>query len=119
DDGAGAAVRRVAPDVRAGHPQLIAEEVHAQQARINLRLVRDAVDGDADVVLRHLSVLPPARSPSPGRARSVPAPARVCIRPNRGDPPRETRRPTPASRPARWPRRRAACPAGTAPLPSP
>src|SRR6185295_8736374 len=110
DDGAGAAVRRVAPDVRAGHLQLIAEEVHQQQARIDLRLVRDAVDGDADIVLRHLSVLPPVRPPWSGHARSVPAPSRVCIRPSRGDPPRETRRPTPVSRPARWPLCRAAGP---------
>ncbi len=45
EDGAGAAVRRVAADVGAGEPQVLADEVDEQQARLDVGLVLLAVDG--------------------------------------------------------------------------
>src|SRR4029077_20131066 len=54
-DGAGAAGRRVAPDVGAGQAKLLAEEVDEELPRLDLGLVSSAVDGDRD--------LPHVRSP--------------------------------------------------------
>ena len=51
-DRAGAAVARVAAGVGAGEAELVAEEMHEQEARLDVRLVNGAVDGDRDV-LRH------------------------------------------------------------------
>ena len=46
-DGAGAAVGRVAADVRAGQPELVAQRVDQQQPRLDLELVLHAVDVQA------------------------------------------------------------------------
>ena len=40
EDGAGAALARVAADVRAGEAQVLAQEVDEQQARVDVRLAR-------------------------------------------------------------------------------
>src|SRR5437762_4916569 len=48
-DRAGAALARVAADVSAGEPQVVAEVVHEQQARLDLMLVPAAVDGCRDL----------------------------------------------------------------------
>ena len=48
-DGAGAALTGVAPDVRAGQAQVLAQEVDQEQARIDVSLARFAVDGHRDV----------------------------------------------------------------------
>jgi hypothetical protein len=45
---AGAARRRVAPDVRAGQAEVLADVVHEQRARLDVMGVRDPIDGDAD-----------------------------------------------------------------------
>src|SRR3989440_8188462 len=45
-DRAGAAQGRVAADLRPGEPKVVAEEVHEQRPRLDLRLVPDAVDGE-------------------------------------------------------------------------
>src|SRR6266478_8396286 len=47
-DGAGAALARVAPHVRAGQPRQLADEVDEQQPRLDFMGVLDAVDGDGD-----------------------------------------------------------------------
>ena len=52
-DGAGAAVARVAADVGAGQPEVVAQEVDEQEARLDVRLVGLAVDGDRDVLGGH------------------------------------------------------------------
>ena len=49
-DGARAAVARVAADVRAGQAEVVAQEVDEQEARLDVGLVRLAVDGDRDVL---------------------------------------------------------------------
>ena len=46
-DGARAAVAGVAADVRAGQPEVVAQEMDEEQARLDIGLVRLAVDGDA------------------------------------------------------------------------
>ena len=46
-DGARAAVARVAADVGAGQPEVVAQEVDEQEARLDVGLVGLAVDGDA------------------------------------------------------------------------
>src|SRR6266516_1059628 len=48
-DHAGAAVRGVAAPVRAGEPELIAQEVDQQQPRLDLTGERDIVDGHGDL----------------------------------------------------------------------
>ncbi len=63
-DGARAAVARVAADVRAGQAEDVAEEVHEQQARLDVGLPDGAVDGDADVLRGHRQIPPaPCRLP--------------------------------------------------------
>ena len=52
-DGARAAIARVAADVRAGQPEVVAQEVDEQEARLDVRLVGLAVDGDGDVLGAH------------------------------------------------------------------
>src|SRR5438309_10877843 len=49
ENGARAAVGRIAADVRAGHPEVLAEEVDEKRARLDFDVVRDAVDGHADL----------------------------------------------------------------------
>ena len=66
---AGAAVGGIAADVRAGEPQVLADEVHQQQARLDLGLARGAVHLHADLVGGHH--LPPARWAALRRARMV------------------------------------------------
>ena len=56
-DGARAAVARVAPDVGAGQPERVAEEVDEQEPRLDVGLVRLAVDGDGDVLGGHRRLL--------------------------------------------------------------
>src|SRR5262249_2343483 len=51
-DRAGAAVRRVAADVRARQAQVLAKKVDEEQARLDLGLLRRAVDRDRDAVPR-------------------------------------------------------------------
>src|SRR5438067_4366233 len=68
--GAGAAVGGVAADMRSGHAQVLAQEVDEEQARLDLRLLGVAVDGDLDAMCRH-GYLPPARSTAFLRARAV------------------------------------------------
>ena len=58
-DGAGAAVGRVAADVRAGEPQHLADQVDEQQARLDVGLVLLAVDRRA--VIAHARSLPSYR----------------------------------------------------------
>src|SRR5262249_5071342 len=70
EDRARAAVRRVAADVRAGEPQVLAQEMHEQQPRLDLALRGDAVDVDRDRVLRH-GHAPCARATAFARARPV------------------------------------------------
>src|SRR6476646_1517873 len=65
-DGAGAAVARVASDVGAGQAEVVAQEVDEEEARLDICLVRLAVDGDRDVPGRHRSA-----SYAYARARSV------------------------------------------------
>ena len=70
EHGAGAAVRGVAADVGAGQPQILAEQVDQQQARLDVGLVLLAVDGELD----HASsahFLPSARSTARRSARAV------------------------------------------------
>src|SRR5512142_118579 len=50
EDGARAAVRRVAADVRAGHAERLADEVDEEQAGLDRRILLLAVDRDADGV---------------------------------------------------------------------
>ena len=52
-DGAGAAVARIATDMRAGQPEVVAQEVDEQEAGFDVRLMRLAVDGDRDVLGAH------------------------------------------------------------------
>ena len=52
-DGAGAAVARVAADMRAGQPEVVAQEMDEQESRLDVRLVDGAVDGDRDVLGAH------------------------------------------------------------------
>src|SRR6188508_1956444 len=56
-DGARAAVARVAPDVRPGQPEVIAQEMDEEEARLDIRLVRLTVDGHRDVLGSHRSGL--------------------------------------------------------------
>src|SRR4051812_34153476 len=66
--GAHAAVRRVAADVRAGEAEILADEMHEQEARFDFRLAHRAVHRDADLVLRH-DYCPPARCSALRKAR--------------------------------------------------
>src|SRR5262249_1790688 len=67
---AGAAVRGVAADVRAGHAENLAQQVHQQQARLDLRLPHRPVYRDADLVLGHISSFARVPAPSSAPARS-------------------------------------------------
>ena len=49
EDGAGAALAGVAPDVRAGQTQLFAKEVDEKHARFDVALANLAVDGHRDL----------------------------------------------------------------------
>ena len=66
-DGARAAVARVAADVRAGQPEVVAQEVDEQEAGLDVGLVGLAVDRDRDVLGGHRG----AASYAYARARSV------------------------------------------------
>src|SRR5437870_13357240 len=67
---AGAAVRGVAADVRAGQAQVLAEQVDEKQSRLDLHAVRSAVDGQLDVMRGH-GYRPPARSTAFFSARAA------------------------------------------------
>src|SRR5437773_10476223 len=60
EDRARAALARVASDVCAGEPQVVAQVMHEQQARLDLMLVPAAVDGSRDLQL-HTVLLNPLR----------------------------------------------------------
>jgi len=49
EDGARAAVRRIAADVRAGQPEMFANIVHQKQTRFHVCSVLDSVDGKRNV----------------------------------------------------------------------
>src|SRR2546428_9737445 len=68
-DGAGAAVGRVAPDMGAGQPQHVPDQVDQQEARLDVSLVLLAVDRELDPHRPHLP--PPARSRALRSARAV------------------------------------------------
>src|SRR6478672_6385194 len=68
-DGARAAVAGVAPDVGAGQPEVVAQEVDEQEPRFDVGLVGLAVDGDRDVLRGHRGRWPPTRTRSRGRRR--------------------------------------------------
>ena len=53
-----AALARVAADVRAGEPQVFAQEMHEQHARLDVGFADLAVDGDRDLSHGHLGVKP-------------------------------------------------------------
>src|SRR5262249_22911901 len=78
DHRAGAAMRGVAADVRAGHPEHFPDEVHQQQARLDFGFVRRAVDRYAYPVLRH-GQAPPARSTALPAVRAVTRRACACV----------------------------------------
>src|SRR4030095_1416939 len=59
-DGAGPAVGGVPPDMGAGEPEHLPDQVDQQQPRLDVRLVLLAIDRDLDQHRRHLP--PPARS---------------------------------------------------------
>src|SRR5207249_4289749 len=85
EDGAGAAVGRVAPDMGAGQPQHVPDQVDQQEARLDVSLVLLAVDRELDPhrltsLRRRAPGLCGARGPS--TLGSCPA----CTRPTRGDP---------------------------------
>ena len=61
--GAGAAVRGVAADVGAGEREVVADQVHQQEPRVDGGRVRFAVHGDVDVVCGHRFILLRARAP--------------------------------------------------------
>src|SRR5712691_10134786 len=63
EDGAGAAVGRVAPDMGAGQPQHVPDQVDQQEARLDVSLVLLAVDRELDPHRPHL--------PSPARSRAL------------------------------------------------
>src|SRR5262249_1592062 len=65
-----AAVRGVAADVRAREAEVLAQQVHEQQARLDVGLSRGAVDRDGDVMACH-RYLPAARWAALRRARTV------------------------------------------------
>src|SRR5262245_12342095 len=70
DHRAGAAMRGVAADVGPRHAEHFADEVHQEQARLDFRFVRRAVDGHADLVPGH-GYFPPARCTALRSARAV------------------------------------------------
>src|SRR5262252_3912599 len=70
EHGTGAAMRRVAADVRARQPQVLAQEMNEKQSRFDFALARGAVDVDGDVVFRH-GYSPCARATAFARARAV------------------------------------------------
>src|SRR3989449_4087714 len=63
EDGAGAAVGRVAPDMGAGQPQHVPDQVDQQEARLDVSLVLLAVDRELDPHRPH--------RPSPARSRAL------------------------------------------------
>src|SRR5207237_8105878 len=68
--GAGAAMRGVAADVRAGQAEGLAQEVDEEQPRLDLDAVGNAVDGQLDVMPGH-GYRPPARSTAFFSARAA------------------------------------------------
>ena len=72
---AGAAVGGVAAPVGAGEPEVVAQQVHEQDARLDVGRARLAVDGDGDV---HPAP-PRARSMAVRRARSGQLPGEVAL----------------------------------------
>ena len=64
--GAGAALARVAPDVRAGQIEVLAQEVDQKQSRLYVHRAHLAIDGDRDFVPSVLSM-----SWTPGRYGSL------------------------------------------------
>src|SRR6266545_6992973 len=105
-DGAGAADRRVAADLRAREREVVAEEVDEQRPRLDLRLVPNAVDGDRNGY-HHVPPFrraPPGTSADSGRrrsSRSCPR-ARACVarRRSRRSSRRSDRWRIPAARPS-------------------
>ena len=57
-DSAGTAVAGVATDMRAGQSEVVTQEMHQEEARLDVGLVGLAVDGDRDVLCRHRGTLP-------------------------------------------------------------
>src|SRR5207244_13312938 len=77
EDGAGAAVGRVAPDMGAGQPKHVPDQVDQQDARLDVSLVLLAVDGELDPYRPHLP--PPARSRALRSARAVSTRTMYCL----------------------------------------
>ena len=71
-DRAGAAVARVAADVGAGQPEVVAQEVDEQEAGLDIGLVGLAVDGDRDVLGAHRAGLLRVREGAFGGAAEGP-----------------------------------------------
>ena len=68
EDGAGAALARVAPDVRSGEPEPVAQRMDEERASFHLERVPLAVDDELDGV-RHSRAAPrPSRAGTRGRA---------------------------------------------------
>src|SRR3989442_397426 len=95
---AGAAVGGVAADVRAGHPEVLAEEMDKERARIDVDVVRRSVDRHVDLERAlpfarggrgfdcHLTSLPwRGRRPCGSRAASARGSRPPCTRPDRAD----------------------------------
>src|SRR5581483_4589055 len=74
---ADAAVRGVAPPVRAGQPEVVPEEVHEEQPRLHLPGDLVAVDGHGD--LHGYASCPRARATARRNARRVSSPARCRL----------------------------------------
>ena len=113
--GAGAAAGGVAADVGAGQPQVFAEEMDQQQARLDLGLVRGAVDGDRESCASPwLSVPSPARWPCcSARAVRTRAISRLYSTEPRRSALGRRGLPRPGARPRRSPRRRLLARRGT------
>src|SRR5215470_1759057 len=70
EHGASTAMRSVAADMGAGKPQRLTDEMHEQQARFHLRVVRGPVHRHLDLVCGH-DYRPPARATALVSARVV------------------------------------------------
>jgi hypothetical protein len=79
EHGAGAAVGRVAADVRAGEAQVLANEMDEQQPRLHLGALLGAVDADADLVRGHYLWPSSARWIALRSARAVSTCAIACL----------------------------------------
>src|SRR4029077_4680112 len=75
----GAAMGGVAADVRAGQAKDLADQVHQQQPRFDLRFEARAVHGHADLVGRHGYCPPAARCAALVSARCVSTRAMFCL----------------------------------------